>query len=407
MSYRPNKLGRVAIKVQGSGWGTAETSFAAANYFEAEVSVPKMVRESLRMDPLRSGFEEAEVVGGSRAGVEVTVKFPLHGYSTATPSADATEHPDALLIRLALGAAVQTGYTATNIASGSTTSSVKFTAGSANWNGSGMLIPTSGTPGYELIAMANLDTAPTPDAGAPMITMQRTPASSGTHYGSNTIYLTNDTPAPLTMDWIGVDAGHHVRYSDGLVKSLKITGTAKKSPMVEATIRFTGTPAFPGAGGSLAAYVYNFPVVPVSIGANGGAVYFNGAWITGSAEVVFQVDVDLQDVEGWGSTEGVVQQLVNDRKVSSTLLIPSTSTFTTDILAPGLAVSKFMAIYACGTPGRAAGFVLPAPTLIETADFRDRSGLLAITYSMAPQVYSGDTSAGAGAGNKSARFFFA
>ena len=407
MAYRPNKLGRIAIKIQGSGWGTPETSFASTNYIEAEVGVPKMVREALRMDPIRSGFEEPEVLAGSRAGVEIPVKFPLHGWSTATPSTDATEHPDALLIRLALGAAVQTGYVATNIASGSTTSSVKFTAGNTNWEGSGMLIPTSGTPGYEIIAMSDIDTTPTPDAGVPLITMQRTPSSSGTHYGSNTIYLTNDTPSPITMDWIGIDAGHHVRYSDGLVKSLKITGSAKKGPMLEAVIRFTGTTSFPGSGGSLAAYVYGFPLVPASIAANGAAVYFNGSWIAPSSEVVFSVDVDLQDVEGWGSPEGVAQQLVNDRKVKATLLMPSTATFTTDILAPGTAVTKFMAIYACGTPGRAAGFVLPAPTLTATADFADRSGLLAISYETAPQVFSSDGSAGAGAGNKSCRFLFA
>lgn len=407
MAYRPNKLGRIAIKIQGSGWGTAETTFASTTYIEAEVGVPKMVRESLRMDPIRSGFEEPEVLPGSRASIEIPVKFPLHGWSAATPTTDATEHPDALLIRLALGLAVQTGYVAANIASGGTTSSVKFTAANTNWEGAGMLIPVSGTPGFELIAMSDIDTTPTPDTGVPLVTMQRTPASSGAHYGSNTIYLSTDTPSPITMDWIGVDAGHHIRYSDGLVKSLKITGSVKKGPMLEATLRFTGTPAFPGAGGSLAAYSYGYPLIPVAVQANGAAMYFNGAWLTGVSETTFAVDCTLADVDGWGSPEGVAQQMVVDRKVSTSLLMPSTSSFTTDILAPGTAITKLMAIFACGNAGRAAGYVLPAPTLIASSDFGDKNGLLAISYQAAPQVFAGDGGAGSGAGNKSARFIFA
>lgn len=406
MAYRPNKLGRIAIKVQGSGWGTAETSFAAANYLEAEVGIPVMAREALRMDPLRSGFEEAEVLAGGRGPIEIPVRFPLHGWSTATPTTDATEHPDALLIRLALGLAAQTGYTAANIASGGTTSSVKFTTGNTNWEGQGMLIPVSGTPGYELIAMSDIDTTPTPDAGVPLVTMQRTPASSGAHYGSNTIYLANDTPGPITMDWIGVDAGANIRYSDGLVKSLRVVGTNRKNPMVEATLRFTGTPTFPGAGGSLAAYTYGFPLIPPAIQANGSAMWFNGAW-TGIAEATFGVECTLADVEGWNSPEGIAQQVVTDRKVSASIIVPSTGTFTAELLAPGTSITKLMVIYACAAAGRSAGFVLPAPVLTDTAKFGDRGGLLAMQYDMAPQVFGSDGGVGTGAGNKAARFIFA
>lgn len=406
MGYKPNKLGRIAIKIQGSGWGTAETSFSATDFFEAEVGIPTFTRESLRQDPLRSGFEEAEVLAGSRAGIEVPLRFPLHGWSTATPSGNPTEHPDALLMRLALGLAAQTGYGATNIASGGTASSVKFTAANTNWEGSAILVPTGGAPTQELVVIGDIDTTPTPDTGVPLVTMQRTPASSGTHYGSNTIYLANDTPAPITLDWIGIEAGHHIRYSDGLVKSIKVTGGAKKNPMVEATVRFTGTPAFPGAGGSLAAYAYGYPLVPPMVQANGAACYFNGAWDIIS-EAVFQVDCTLADADGWASPEGVAQQVVTDRKVSTSVLLPLDGTFTNDILAPGTNITKLLAIFACGQAGRSAGFALPAPVLIENATFADRNGLLAVQYMMAPQIYAGDGGVGSGAGNKSARFFFA
>lgn len=406
MAYRPNKLGRIAIKIQGSGWGTPETSFASTNYIEAEVGVPVYTREALRIDPLRSGFEEAEVLAGGRGPVELPIRFPLHGWSTATPSANPTEHPDALLIKMALGAAVQTGYTAANMTSGGSTTAVKVTTGNTSWEGSGLLVPVTTAPAYELLTIADVDLTPTPDLITPLVALQRTPATSGAHYGSNTIYLTNDTPSPITMDWIGVDAGAHIRLSDGLVKSLRVVGGARKNPMVEATLRFTGTTTFPGSGGSLAAYSYGFPLIPALVSANGAGVYFNGAWDV-AAEVAFGVDVTIADVEGWGSAEGIVQQMVTDRKVSASLTQASDGTMTADLLAPGTAITKLQALYACLTPGRAAGFVFPSPVLIEQASMSDRNGLLAVTYSMAPQVYAGDGGAGSGAGNTAARFIFA
>lgn len=406
MAYRPLKLGRLALKAQ-SAWGTAESSFSATDYFEAEVSVPPMARESLRTDPFRSGFEEAQVQAGTRAAIEMALRFPLHGWSTATPSGNPTEHPDALLMRVALGLAVQTGYGSANVATGGTTSSLKFTTGNANWEGSAIIVPTSGTPAFDVAFLADVDLTPTPDASTVLANLSRTPSSSGTHYGSNTIYLANDTPLPITADWIGPDADHHVRYCDGLVRSLRVVATTKREPMVEATIRFTGTPTFPGAGGSLAAYAYGYPKIPPVLGASGSRVYFNGAEVS-HAETTFAVDCTLQDIEDGASNEGVAQQLVTDRKVTASLLRALTGTFTAEIgnLAPGTSISKFQVIYGA-TPGRAAGFCFTAPTLIEQSGPRDRNGYLAIQHTMAPQVYAGDGGVGAGAGNKSARFFFA
>lgn len=408
MAYRPNKFGRLAIKVQGSGWGTAETSFAAGDYIEAEVGVPVLSQESFRIDPIRAGFEEPEVLGGARI-IELPIRIPfLHGWSMATPSGNPTEHPDALLMRLALGEAYQQGYTAANIASGGSTSSVKFTTGDTNWEGSAILVPVSGTPGYELVPIGDIDMGATPDAGTPLVTLQRTPLSSGAHYGSNTIWLSTLTPtAPVTLDWVGgADQDHHVRYMDGMVKSVRVVGSAKKPPMLEATLRFTGPRTFPAAGAGLTPYNYAYPAIPPALKANGAGVWFNGSWQAVS-ECSFGVECTLADAEGWGSNEGVIQQVVTDRKVTSTVLLPSVDDFNNEILAAGADISKLVAILACATPGRSAGWALPAPVLVDTTQFRDRGGLLAVEYTCAPRVYAGDGSVGAGAGNTGARFFFA
>lgn len=406
MAYRPNKLGRVALKAQAA-WGTAESSFTTTDYFEAEVGIPVFFRESLRIDPLRSGFEEAEVLAGSHAAVELPLRFPLHGWSSAAPTGNPTEHPDALLMRIALGLAVQTGYGATNIATGGTTSSVKFTTANTNWEGSALIVPTSGTPAYDVAFMSDIDTTPTPDAGSALVNLLRTPSSSGTHFGSNTIYLSNDTPLPLTLDWIGPDADHNIRYSDGLVRSLRVTASTRRNPVVEATVRFTGIPATPGAGGSLTAYNYGYPIIPPLLAAAGSRVYFNGAEVS-HAETTFAIENTLADIEDGGSAAGVAQQVVTDRKVTATILRALTGTFAAEIanLAPGTAIAKAQAIFGA-QPGRSAGWVLPNPVLIANSQFADRNGVLAVMHTMAPRVFSSDGGVGSGAGNKSTRFFFA
>jgi hypothetical protein len=409
MALRPRKLGRMAIKQQAF-WGTAETSFSATDYLECMVGDPVIVRDGERIDPIRAGFEEPEVLSGVHGMFDIPISFALHGWSTALPTGNPVEHPDGLLMKMALGsAATPIGYFANGVATGGSTSSLNFTAGStaaATWCGNAMVIPTSGTPGYELF-VAKTFTDGTPDVIVPKVVLQRTPASSGHVYGSLAYYLSTATQLPVTLDWLGLaDADHHIRYPDVMVRSLRVTGKTRVGPMVEATLRVTGAPTFPGGGGAMAAYSYGYPRIPQAVKASGAALYFNGSWRSVS-EVTFAVENTLGDSEEWYTDTGIGQQAVTDRKVSVTVTVPSTASFASELLNPGTAVSGMQCIFACDTPGRAAAFDFGTPVLTKVGTLGSRNELLAVTYEVAPQVYAGDTGVGSGAGNKGARFFFA
>ena len=52
----PTTTGRFAVKEQASGWGTAETSFANANFLEAQITVPTPAQGSVSADVMRASF---------------------------------------------------------------------------------------------------------------------------------------------------------------------------------------------------------------------------------------------------------------------------------------------------------------------------------------------------------------
>ena len=80
----PFGFGRLAVKEQSGGWGTAETSFANANYVEAQItSPPSPMQDSEQMPVLRGDVYAPTRVAGGRAPTEIQITMPLHGFSTA------------------------------------------------------------------------------------------------------------------------------------------------------------------------------------------------------------------------------------------------------------------------------------------------------------------------------------
>ena len=138
----PTTLGRFAVKEQSSGWGTEETSFANANFLEAQITIPTPAQDSVQADVMRAGFFATTRVASGKGPTEISLTMPLHGFSTAAPTGDATEHPDALLLRSALGAAAQDGY-ATDL-TGGTNQTATVTSGQ-DLPGFALLAPMAST----------------------------------------------------------------------------------------------------------------------------------------------------------------------------------------------------------------------------------------------------------------------
>ena len=113
----PTTIGRFAVKEQASSWGTPETSFANANYLEAQIAVLTPAQASVQAEVMRASWFATTRLDGGKGPTELSLTTPLHGFSTAAPTDHPTEHPDALLLRSVLGANVLGGY-ATDVAGG-------------------------------------------------------------------------------------------------------------------------------------------------------------------------------------------------------------------------------------------------------------------------------------------------
>ena len=144
MGYAPSNIGRFALKTQSS-WGTAETSFAAANYVEASIFIPTPVQEALRTDATRGGYYAQRVVAGSKKDTTFTVSMPMHGFSDSTPSGDpGAAHPDALLVAAALGDFNIKGFASSAVTGGTASAPTVSDSDYILWVGQAVAVPISG-----------------------------------------------------------------------------------------------------------------------------------------------------------------------------------------------------------------------------------------------------------------------
>ena len=205
----PTTLGRFAVKEQASGWGTPETVFANANFLEAQITVPTPGQMSVQADVMRASWFATTRVDGGKGPTEISLTMPLHGFSTAAPTGDATEHPDALLLRSVLGGSAQNGY-ATD-PNGGDLNTLNVNAAIANIGGYAVLAPMASTSPVEYsTGWVKTKTTTAYDmqnnfaltaAGA-----TQTPDTAGTIFGSNAVFLSNTQPTPFTMEWLGAIA---------------------------------------------------------------------------------------------------------------------------------------------------------------------------------------------------------
>ena len=86
MAYHPTNLAQIMLAKQGA-WGTAASPSASdATLVECEVVLPTLAQEALTTEAVRGAFHAHRMIAGSKEGVQVSLKMPLHGWSASTPS---------------------------------------------------------------------------------------------------------------------------------------------------------------------------------------------------------------------------------------------------------------------------------------------------------------------------------
>jgi len=396
----PTTIGRFAVKEQASGWGTPETSFANANFVEAQIVVPTPTQTTVQADVMRASFFAPTRVAGGKGPTEVSLTMPLHGFSTDAPTTYPSENPDALLLRSALGASTQFGY-ATDVAGGDATS-LEVGSGESAICGLAVMAPMATSGDYSIGWVKDKTTT--------TYTMQRkwaltaagvdqTPDSSGTVYGSNSIYLTATQPTPFTLEWLGATGNVNFRFSDCVVTSATITLNAREQPTLAVTIRAVNWTNVGGSGaGPSAAAFTNRPQMPVVLSDNGARV------VDASAEqkagsVSIAITATVADEINYDAPQGVAKFVLTKRLVEATVVAPAAASSASNLdnpaslMAPGTAAGAVQ-IDAGVTPGRAFSALIPSGVIKELQALGDNNSLVSITTVVECAIYAGDTTDG-------------
>lgn len=383
MAAGPYRFGRLAVKSQGSGWGTAETSFGASNVIEAEATTPEPTQESLVTENAMRGNVYAQRRVPGRKSAQVSLRMPLHGFSDAAPTADPTEHPDALLLKTAIGGSSLAGYNASDITGGTTTDWTYGTGTTdAGWEAHALLTTVSG--GSKGIGwVTNVDT--TTDTATVFDHLAAAPTSGSAVYGSNTIYLVKDQPTPLTLEWLGSDASSRIRMYDGVVSEWEIDGSAGPQPVLTCTV--VGTLVNDGSGGDPGTYAFtDYPQLPATLAANGSRLTVNATTTTVHS---FTIRGSATVMEGMGhqADQAVAQRYITDRTAEcEVVLIPSSlATLSAPGTAPGAVQLDLNT-----TPGRAFSLLMPSPQQRDIDAISDQDGMLALTRVYDPLAYTSD-----------------
>ena len=397
----PTTLGRFAVKEQSSGWGTPETSFANANYLEAQIMVPTPGQASVKADVMRASWFATTRVDGGKGPSELSLTMPLHGFSTAAPSGDPTEHPDALLLRSVLGGNATNGY-ATDV-TGGTNQTLTVTTGAGGIGGFAVMAPMGSTSPTEY------STGWVKTKASGTYTMQRkwaltsagadqTPDSSGTVYGSNAVFLSNTQPTPFTLEWLGSTANTKFRFSDCVVTSATINLNAREQPQLAVTIRSANWTNVGSGGAPSTEALTNRPQMPVVLSDNGARVVdANGEQKAGSATITMTAEV--ADELNYDAPQGISKFVVLKRNVEVSMVAPAAASGASSLdnpaslLTPGTSAGAVQ-LDAGTTPGRAFSALIPSGQVKEVQALGDSNSLVSITTVLECAIYSGDTTDG-------------
>lgn len=397
----PTTIGRFAVKEQASGWGTAETSFANANFLEAQITIPTPAQGSVSADVMRASFFATSRVASGKGPTDISLTMPLHGFSTAAPSGDPTEHPDALLLRSVLGSSSQDGYS-TDLDGGTNTTvdvtSATEIVGHALLAPMGATSPTEYSAGWIKTKSSNTYTTQRKWA-LTSAGVDQTPASSGTLFGSNVVYLTATQPTPFTLQWLGSSANVSFRFFDCVVTSATITLNSREQPTLAVTVRAANWTNVGSGGAPSAADLANRPQMPVVLSDNGARmVDANGEQKAGTATI--NLTADVADELNYDAPQGIARFVVTKRTAEMSVMAPAAGSGASSLdnpaslLTPGTSAGALQ-LDAGTTPGRSFSALIPSGQIKEIQALGDSNSLVSITTTVECGIYAGDTSDGA------------
>ena len=391
MAFSQTNIGRVRLGKQ-TAWNDSSITFAARHLTEAEVFIPELATEMMQTESMRGDYSAYRSVSGSKANVSVSLKMPLHGWSSTTPSADPTaseQHVDSILLEYALGAtAYSSGFTSKTIAaSPGTTSSTNFGTGDAPPEGYCFGVPISATPTFAIGWGQDQST----DAMAWIQNLASAAhASSSDVLGSMINHMSTASPSTgLVMNYEGQDANTDITLSNGMVTRLKIMMAPNQQPTIEADLVF-GAWAL-GTDGAPGLYEFTLPQMPVAVGNNGARMILNNVAVSDVFNVEFEVGIEYEPILGHSAAEGISQYLVTNRDATMTVTAPTTNANTDMSTLGGSSVGPLQ-VDLNTTAGRMFSILMSDTILENTRTLGDHNGVVGTTSVYKAGYYDNDGS---------------
>ena len=395
-TYASSKIAQLQMKEQ-SAWNTPADMTSGTKILQCEIPSFDFPTELLEVDSIRSGFFSPAPIAGARSGGTLTFKMRAHGWSSAGASGISgapTEHADAMLLKYALGASLIDNYT-TELGSGSTTTNVKVGDGSSAGMSAGaaIIVPSSASAGeYNLGVIKSADGTPDPEELTMAYPIQEAVSSSGTIFGTNTVYLSTAC-TPLTFLWQGQNTGQYYTLSDCVIESATIATAPAGHLETDYSVKVGNWSQTPAGAGTVA-YDVTDPYLPVAIGRSGGSL----CTTTGSAntelpigDLSITITNTLIEARQFSASEGIAQYILSDRNVSLSMSIPSTDALTASAWADLVGTTGDALRYELGnTPGKMFGIYIPAP-FYKSVTAEDQGGLHGLSVEFGVGNYSGDT----------------
>lgn len=367
-------IGQAFLKAQGD-WGTAETSFAAANQISCKPILPQFVQEALVAQRFRGGWHSLPIEPGATDGATLQIEHVLQGVDVGTPTSNPGHTPDGLCLTSLLGSSSIYGYTSAKLnSSGQTASLIKFIDNgiASDIVGGPMLVPlVNGT--REIAWVKSMADGATEDL-TPWnnLTAAADPSGTPVTFGALVAWLSLNQPVPITAQVnLAGDGSACARFRDNVCTSGKIVIVGNQQPLVTWGLR-AGAWSLDGSW-DVEPYTLYYPELPMLDASNGTRLLASG--LTGTVRPKIEIEltntvVAVRDMAGfrrWETTERAV-------KITITELIEA-SGYSSQLIRPGDLIGAVQ-MDLCTIPGRAASAFLHNGQCKELSKDEDDSGLV-------------------------------
>ena len=387
----PTRLGTLEMGIE-STFGTETGSYAYT--LETEVPGITFAQEIFERDAIKNNFHSLQPSIGSRAGAEITLKFPMHGLSSTIPTGGSwpSSNADSVLMKALLGGvqagAHLTGADAEDTALTSTASTLYFGPGLSNVPCGSMVTCTGASA--KVTSWTSITDGTVDNNATMLFPMEGAPADGSDIWIAETCFLSTAQPDSFSLRFKPNDTNLGLQFLGAVPYKATITLDPGGVATMDVTFWCGDVEATSGA---MATSQPSAPIFPAAV-RNQGARATEDASGTeiDLASLTINIEGTVTPIVSHNAAEKVKSVLVTDRVVTMETAIVAETGWTLTVPTSG----KIMAIRIGTTPGSMLGILMPSAHEYELTSPSDTDGLWSQTRTFKAGRFTGDSAASGG-----------